>query len=198
MNVSSQQRSQRIAAALGLVPAATIPLSVALRLDWPRAFLWLTSIALILLVLFLSRAWRQLGPLLLGIMAGLCGTIAYDLLRIVLSVLHLAHSPFRFIEMYGIVLVGDEKLGIPIGWIFHAWNGMMFGAFYVLFLKKRTLLRAIAWGMCLELVLVVTVPRLFVATITQEFLTVSVAGHLFYGMGLHFCDKLLARGRSGL
>lgn len=178
--------------ALLMTPAASLVLAAATSTRWDRV---LIEVGLPGALAALALLWRVRGAtaqLLPGLVAGAIGTIAYDGVRLGLSLIGLAHDPFRAIRLYGVVLAGDSWAGTGIGWTFHVWNGLVFGAFYAS-LVRNTLVRAVVWGLTLELLLVITVPRMLALTITTEFLRVSLIGHVFYGIGLWLGIRQLQR-----
>jgi hypothetical protein len=180
----NHQYTARLAALLGIAPAASIVLASVTGLSWPWLFAVVSTPALLVLIWLLTRNPVAARHLAIGAAAGLVGTVAYDAVRYTLKIAGHTKHPFKAIELYGTVLVGPSYVGSATGWTFHFWNGVMFGIFFHQLIRCHTLLHAIAWGMFLELALVATVPKLLKFTITDEFITLGIIGHVFYGVGL--------------
>jgi len=117
-----------------------------------------------------------------GLLAGLVATLAYDAFRLASNLVGFVSQPFRSIELYGLVIVGSRDLGTArvVGWLFHLWNGASFGMFFAVAFRPAILM-GIAWGLFLELALVITSPKLLALTLRDEVLATSLLGHVAYG-----------------
>lgn len=136
-----------------------------------------------------ARVDRGARTAAVGMLAGAGATLAYDLSRALLATAGLGSDPFRTIGLYGEALVPGSPLSSLVGWLFHAWNGVAFGAFYTVAFGTPTILKGIAWGLFLELAQVASSPRLLGLTIEGEILALSGLGHLAYGFTLAVLAK---------
>jgi hypothetical protein len=141
------------------------------------------------------RTWRIVVQRLAGgLFAGAMGLLAYDAIRWLLLVSGtVPFNPFRAIEVFGLLILRadtDTPLTRAVGWAFHLWNGLSFAAMYTLALGRGRWWWAIAWAMALEIAMLSTYPSLFRLRLEWPFVTVSLVGHLAYGVAL----GLTARG----
>src|SRR4051812_26895522 len=121
-----------------------------------------------------------------GAVAGLVGTLGYDLFRIpfVLAGMRLL-AP---IDSYGLLISGQSQ-GSPLtgtlGWLFHLSNGVTFGIMYAVVAARRSQWWGVGWAMALE-----------TATLVSPFrdryglngmvgaVSVAYLAHVFYGWPL--------------
>jgi len=156
-----------------------------------------------------GMVWRAV---LIGFMGGLLAAVAYDVFRL----------PFVFAKEWGISAVvppmnlfkvfprfGAMVLGQPIeqshyslttqivGWIYHFSNGATFGVMYVAMIgspTRRHWAWAVAMAVALELGMLLTpYPRVFNIPITTRFVSVTMAAHAIFGVGLGLTVRLLAK-----
>lgn len=129
-----------------------------------------------------------LNRLAAGLLAGVVGLVAYDLVRLAFLLAHLPFNPFRPIEVYGLLIMDryqDTTLTRTVGWAFHIWNGVAFALMYTLSLGRGRLGLALAWSMTLEVAMLASYPSLFGIIRDWAFVVVTMAGHTAYGIGLH-------------
>lgn len=137
---------------------------------------------------------RQL--VLIGLQAGVLGLIAYDAARWawVWSTGSPA-NPFEALPLFGAGLVGTSApLAVRwiAGWLFHVANGIGFAiAFVLCFRGRANVWWGIAWGVLLEVIVLLLYPVWLQVDALREFATVSVLGHVVYGATL----GLVARRR---
>lgn len=148
-----------------------------------------------------------------GALAGLAATIAYDVTRTALSILDPSpYNPFEAIRLFGLGVV-PEAAGLPLvmaaGAMVHVVNGVSFGVIYAALAARRphsrrdAVVRGLAWGLTLELVQSILYPGwLGITTVLREFLVISGAGHIMYGLALGLAARRLlergwARGAAG-
>lgn len=128
--------------------------------------------------LFLERVRR-------GVVAGVVGTAAYDVVRGAVELAGLATSnTFRAITIFGSGLTGrppSHAASVAAGWAFHACNGVGFAIAYLLLAAGRPVLAGVAFGLALETAMVLLYPGWLGFTLTAEFLSVSILGHVAYG-----------------
>ena len=178
------------------------------------AFIFLPALAILFAVALLDRQrgdgqlWRAV---LIGLVGGLLAAVAYDVFRL----------PFVFAKEWGIASIvppmklfkvfprfGAMILGQPIeqpgystaahvlGWIYHFSNGATFGVMYVAMIGNATR-RHWAWAvlmaLALELGMLLTpYPQVFNIPVTTRFVTVTVAAHAIFGVGLGLTVRWLA------
>ncbi len=124
--------------------------------------------------------------LLLGFWGGLLGTFAYDLFRVPF---HLAGlRVFSTISAFGIWILDASaatRFTELVGWSYHFLNGIMFGIMYALFMRGRPWPWAVAWGVSLELMAVVSpFGDVFALRGNPSGLAIAFAGHVAYGIPL--------------
>lgn len=135
-----------------------------------------------------------------GLVAGVPATMAYDLIRYLLvEVLRLSFWPFDVFTIFGKLLVG-EQLPAPLvtlaGVIYHVSNGIGFAVGYALLLGDRGWKAGLAWALGLEVVMVSLYPGWLDITAFEEFLSVSMLGHVAYGLVLGtISQKILQKRR---
>lgn len=151
--------------------------------------------------------WSRLGPfarawarrrVLAGIAAGVVATIGYDAVRLALVRFGgFTFWPFDIFGVFGRALLGD--LADPAvlrvaGVTYHLANGICFGVAYALVWGRRGVLAGLAWAMGLEALMVGIYPGwLRIDTLLGEFLSVSLLGHLTYGLLLGSIAQRLLR-----
>jgi hypothetical protein len=131
-----------------------------------------------------------------GFIGGLVGTVAYDVTRV--SGLLVKFTGFEVIHKFGLLITGSLELTWTawiIGWAYHFLNGGVFGITFALMLGRRaTVLTGIAWGILLEIAMVITYPPTFGIDMGwgSVGLTVSFLGHAAYGATLGYTLKRVA------
>lgn len=132
-----------------------------------------------------------------GLVAGLIGTGAYDLVRLAILLTGATpFDPFRPIEVYGLLILDrytDTALTRTMGWAFHAWNGLAFATMYTLTVGRGRVTWALAWAMVLELAMLATYPSLFRLSLGAPFVLVSVMGHVAYGLAFGLVARRVVR-----
>jgi hypothetical protein len=122
---------------------------------------------------------------LVGIVAGLVATLAYDLSRYLLvTAFHFTFWPFDIFPIFGRLLVGKQSSRIvlaTIGWLYHLTNGTGFGVAFMFLFRKPNLLTGLLWAAILEFCMVTLYPSWLGLKAVNEFLGVSVVGHVAYG-----------------
>ena len=138
--------------------------------------------------------WRQtpatIRPILkhramVGLQAGIIATIAYDVCRyIFVTFLHFSFWPFDIFSIFGRLLIGDSApatIAVAVGVLFHYANGIGFALGYVLLFRRPSIVTGLIWAAVLELFMVSLYPGWLGLKALDEFLSVSIFGHVVYG-----------------
>jgi hypothetical protein len=129
----------------------------------------------------------------MGFVAGLVATLAYDTVRYtVVAAAGFSVDPFRAWSLFGAALLGPESSPLAhllVGTAYHLFNGVGFAVAFTLLVRRPTVLLGVLWGLALEFAMVWLYPAWMRITQLEEFLTMSVLGHITYGVAL----ALLAR-----
>jgi hypothetical protein len=179
-----------IAAGCGVASGGA--LVVAILTDRP---LWLSAtfilvpafVCFVALTTIARRHQQQLFLIRLeaGAIGGLVATLAYDVSRWAVEVTDLA-STNSFVAMphFGAGLTGltiHDGAAIATGWVFHFVNGVGFGIAYMMVMAGRRWYWAVLYGLGLEVFMVALYPQWLGVTLSREFLSVSIGGHIAYG-----------------
>lgn len=123
-----------------------------------------------------------------GLIAGFLATAAYDLSRFLLiNVFPLHVRPFEAIPLFGQLLVGDQvshSIHYFVGGIYHLSNGVGFAIAYSIWFATRGWWCGIMWALVLEAAMLAIYPGWLDIKMMDEFVSVSVIGHLIYGATL--------------
>ncbi|MGB8645295.1 MAG: DUF6789 family protein [Anaerolineae bacterium] len=149
----------------------------------------LTAIVFVALLVYSGRGREEvlLNRLWGGLLAGVLGLMAYDLVRLVILWSGVPFNPFRPIEIYGLLILDqyqDTPLTKAVGWGFHIWNGLSFALMYTLALGRGRMRWAVLWGLVLETTMLVTYPSIFRLLVDWAFVLTSLVGHIAYGLAL--------------
>ena len=148
---------------------------------------WLASVPAMALLAVLAAVPRFDAELRtrirVGAVAGLLGTVGYDLVRIPFALA--GQRVFAPIESYG-VLIADASassgLTSTLGWLYHLSNGVTFGVAYAALMARRWWPWGIAWGLLLESVAVFS-PFAARYGLAGQVVPIAIAygAHVFYG-----------------
>ena len=191
--VALDPRVVAIGAASGLSSGAA--LVAAIMLDRP---LWICCtfvfvpglVALTALSVSLRREQQALflSRLRSGLVAGLVATAAYDFVRWVIEALSITSTnSFIAIRVFGSGLTGGSPLqgsALAAGWLFHIVNGLGFALAYMFLAAGRPRWLAVLYALVLESFIILLYPRWLGFTLSGEFLSVSIMGHVAYGVVL--------------
>lgn len=129
--------------------------------------------------------WQLKRRVVRGAIAGPAGLAAYDLTRFgIVSVATMSFQPFHVFPLFGHALLGpdiSELAATAAGLGFHLTNGIGFAIAFAVAVSRPTLLRGVAWALCLETAMLLLYPGWLGISLTGELLPVSLAGHLAYG-----------------
>lgn len=137
-----------------------------------------------------------------GLAGGFLATLAYDLSRTLFYHLFPFHVwPFEAIPLFGQLLMGDsfsKSWTLGVGILYHATNGVAFGAAYSILFAPKGWIVGIGWALFLEALMLAIYPGWLGIKFFEEFATISVIGHLAYGFVLGmFCRwDFLRRSRQ--
>ncbi len=148
---------------------------------------WLLLPAIVALAAFLL--WARRGDpelaerVIAGLWAGALATLAYDLVRLPVSA---AGVPvFKAISYFGTLILDRPAPTLATelaGWGYHLTNGVGFGLMYAAAFRRAGLWTALAWGVALEIVMLLTpYAEIFGYRVTPRFMAITVGAHLVYG-----------------
>ncbi len=138
--------------------------------------------------------WRNLTPparieiirrVRTGLLAGFLATICYDLIRWALvTVFHFTFWPFDIFPIFGRAIAGAQtafNTAYIIGILYHYANGILFAVAYAILLALRGWWTGILWALGLEALMLSIYPGWLHIQAFNEFLSISMLGHLVYG-----------------
>ncbi len=131
-----------------------------------------------------------------GLMAGFLATIAYDVSRwLIVTIFHDTFAPFHVFPIFGYAIAGTNlspAVATIIGTLYHYANGVLFAVAYAILLAPRGWWTGILWALGLEALMLTVYPGWIQPTPFEEFLSVSMLGHIAYGSVLGtFSRRLL-------
>ena len=132
--------------------------------------------------------------LLGGLIGGVFATTAYDLSRYLLILLFpFSVKPFEAIPLFGKLLIGpwvpSADLQLFAGIFYHLINGIGFGIAYSILFAPRGWIAGLLWALGLEALMLAIYPGWLNIKMMEEFFTVSVSGHLVYGVVLGILSR---------
>ncbi len=127
--------------------------------------------------------------ILVGALAGLLGTLVYDVSRPLLRALFgFTFDPFRAIHIFGQLITGRPAGDVwsdAAGWTYHVWNGVSFGMMFALIRPKGGWLYGLVWAEFLQALMMAVYPAFLKARLDDPgFLTLGLVGHGLYGIVL--------------
>jgi hypothetical protein len=187
---------------LPLVTGAALIVHIAISIALPLG----VGIAFAGALVLAAVTWRRLSfglraalrrRALLGIGIGLVSTFAYDATRLLLVwTVSFQFNPLETIRVFGQLLVGPAQpaaLVFAAGALYHFANGIGFATALLLFVRRPRVRHGLAWAFMLEVIMVSLYPGWLNLAAIDEFVSVSVVGHVAYGLTL----GVLARGLVG-
>ncbi len=199
--------SQTILAVAALFSGAALVASIVTGISLALTLASLAAVAL----LTVAYEWAVAGSdnrvlirkqLVIGALAGVVATAAYDLMRLSLTRSGLLTiNPFETFGIFGKLILGSgtsESLALAVGASYHLLNGVAFAVAYCFLLGGRNWKYGILWATGLEAAMLTVYPGwLDLEAVMKEFVTVSVLGHLAYGTALGIISqRWLAQDRS--
>jgi hypothetical protein len=195
-----------LGAAVTSIAALLLQVVGIIRMPYTLSFLTAPGMIFLLCVQVWAGSARRpliVNRLRVGFVAGLIGLLAYNGARWVLGAL-LSSSPFYSIVIFGKLITAHPAESITAtvaGWLYHISNGLTFGIIYTLIVGPARWWFGLAWGLVLELAMLMIYPA---STLLQPralapFVIVSLASHALFGavIGVVAQEHALARG-SGM
>jgi len=190
---------------VGLACAATSSAAFFLHFQgWIRMpffvnFFGLPAIILMLVVGLYS--WNRRLPFwkrfYAGIVAGVIGLIAYDLIRYAIYRSGLLnYHPYHAIPILGSLITGQPatvESSLIAGWLYHFWNGFNFAIIYALMAGPASWQWGLLWAMFLEIGMLLSYPSLLAIKASAAFVGVSLIGHGAYGLAVGITVNRLTR-----
>jgi hypothetical protein len=137
---------------------------------------------------------------LVGVIAGVSGVLAYDLVRLLIVVILQFHlHPYDTFPIFGQLIIGGDKGTAQ--WVagagYHCLNGTMFAISLCLLLPGRQWLYGLAWALGLETFTLAFYPGWLNLheIVLQEFTVVSMGGHIAYGTVIGLVNHRLLSAR---
>src|SRR5262249_34448175 len=136
-----------------------------------------------------------------GLWAGALATVVYDVVRI--PIVHAGVPVFKAISYFGTVFLNQERPTLAsevVGWAYHLSNGVSFGLMYTAIAQRRRVWTAVAWGMLLEVMMLLTpYAEIFGYQRDARFLAITLSSHAAYGLtlwgGLQYFTFMRVRGQ---
>ena len=150
-------------------------------------FIFLPCCGLVLVVFFLTRGREGFDSISesirVGFVAGLLGTLAYDLVRVPFVIL--GQRVYVPIQIYGVWIADADmssRFTDVLGWAYHFSNGISFGIMYALFMRGRHWVWGILWGVVLETLAILSpFGVIFSVRTSPSALGIAYLGHFAYG-----------------
>lgn len=173
------------------------------RMPFTLSFVTLPGLVLLSsITVWSGRSDRVLlaNRLLTGFAAGAAGLVVYDAMRLaVQEVLPVHFDAFYSMKVFGTLMTGlppTSALGQAAGWSYHITNGLTFAVIYALVAGPARWPWGLAWGLLLEIAMIVVYPAIYHPSSRTAFLAVSIAGHAAFGATLGVvCERWALPGR---
>jgi len=197
-----QTAAERRHAALFLISGAGLVLHLLLPLPLPVT-IGFSLVAAVAAVWFLQAPGVQVGEwpgatlLRVGFVTSIAAVAAYDGSRLILVELgQFEVSPFDAFQHFGSALIGESR-SLTARWVagtaFHLTNAVGFSLAFVFLFRDRGLWWGIGWGLALEAMMLGLYPRWLQIRQLEEFVTMSVVGHIAFGATLGLVSRHLLR-----
>jgi len=192
----------RLALALGCMLTVAPLLAWAEGLGSFAAWQWACTVpALVLVTATLVWWWRSgrfpdtVLAARAGVIGGLLGTVAYDLVRI--PILATGRQVLAPIDSYGILLL-SARASSPVtgfaGWMFHFQNGIFFGLAFALVMSGRRIWWAVGYALVLESGAVFSrFAEYYHLRGKADLIAIAYLAHIPYGLALGWMTAAPAR-----
>jgi hypothetical protein len=165
---------------LYILAGVSLPLAI-VALACGGAVLW--ALVMPKLTVAARQSLRQRA--VIGMTAGLAGTVAYDAARYgTVALFAMSFQPFHVLSLFGEAFIGTGHsvwLTFAVGAAYHLSNGVFFGVAYALAFRRYAWWSGVLWGIGLELCMATLYPAWLRIQMLGEFLQVSAVGHVVYG-----------------
>ncbi len=132
-----------------------------------------------------------------GAIAGAAATPVYDLSRlIVVNLFHTAFWPFDIFPIFGQAIAGPQlsfSAATAVGVIYHYGNGIFFAIAYAIVFASRPWWTGVLWALGLEALMLSIYPGWLHPKAFGELVSISMLGHVAYGITLGSVTYLLWR-----
>jgi hypothetical protein len=123
----------------------------------------------------------------IGVSGGILATIAYDATRFgLVSLAQWSMAPWAAIPLFGQLFIGPHHSTAAlyaVGLTYHlCLNGIGFATAYTVIVKRPHPVTGVLWAFGLEAAMALLYPTFLIIKQYGEFLTMSVIGHLCYGL----------------
>src|SRR5437588_7328551 len=105
----------------------------------------------------------------------------------IVTVFHYTFCPFDIFPLFGYAIAGSNLasgLATAIGVVYHYTNGLFFAVAYAILFAPRSWWIGILWALGLESLMLSIYPGWLHIQAFQEFLSVSMVGHVAYRTAL--------------
>lgn len=186
-----------LAAAASSIAALLLHAAGWVRMPYTITFITLPGTVLLISMLVWTRRRDRVllfNRLVVGLIAGIVGTIAYDVVRfLVQTLVPLGFDAFRSLPAYGSIMTGrpiDSGAALAAGWIYHISNGLTFGVIYSILAGPARWWWGLVWGTILEASMIVVFPTILQPSSFKGFLLINIIGHAAYGAGVGlWCER---------
>ena len=107
----------------------------------------------------------------------------------------LSASPFEALPLFGQALIGDAAGATVLGIAFHLVNGVAFGTAYTLWFGERGVVAGVVFAFVLEGFMLALYPGWLDPRSIAELTSISLLGHVAYGLALGGLAPLALRWR---
>lgn len=196
------RKAELLAGAVFLASGASLLVYILAGLSLLWTFVGLAAAGAVVLTVVLRRLDQQrrrrvLRRIVIGSVTGLVAVVAYDLVRLgLVEFAGLKTDPFETWRLFGIALAGADQphtTHMAVGTAFHVCNGIAFGAAYTVAFGQRGPWAGVLWAFVLEGFMVSVYPGWLDLKALDEFLSISVTGHIAYGLVLGIMARALLR-----
>jgi hypothetical protein len=122
-----------------------------------------------------------------GLWSGSFATLAYDAVRLPLA--HAGVPVFKAISYFGTTILSLPRPTLTseiLGWSYHFATGVGFATMYCLLVRRPRSLTAVAWGVALEVLMLLTpYAEVFGYARSRTFVAASLSAHVVYGVALY-------------
>jgi hypothetical protein len=127
-----------------------------------------------------------------GALAGALATGAYDATRVTVVALGLDINPFAALPRFGELLLGTSSTVATVaGAGYHLVNGIGFAVAFTIVAGEHGPVAGVVWALALETLMLTFYPGWLDIRAMREFVSVSMSGHVAYGLCLGYLSRRL-------